>query len=365
MASLTHSPILLAAAVVLHALPQVMVGIFGPHSLGGARSMGAIAAAGGLLLSVTAVGALSLPAGAPLIYILLLGALMGGWVNAVAVPLSQAALMQSLPADARVLGSRNYELSSRVPMLVAPILGGVAVGVGGIRPMFAASAALLLLTAVALRGWPSPEATTDGATRFHALRLSLSVLRRDSWLVTALSVRGLNNLVWPAISLGLPLLVVLNFRANAAAYGILLTSYAFGTLSSAALSARLRREHLRWLYFASWVVTGVGFIVVAAAPTLSEAIWGSVLAGVGGPFVHIALDTHIGTAVEPAAQAALFSFQRLLMSTLSVGGSFLIGWWLTRTSPADAIGGAGILVAAIGFAGGAATLLRGPREATS
>ncbi len=360
MVALARSSLLLALVVILHALPQVAVGVVGSERVGG-RRLPVVVLAGGIALA--AAWLLGLLGGGALAAVLLAASLIAGWANAVAVPLGQASLMQFLPVAERVRGSRGYEVSSRIPMLAAPIIGGALIGLLGLSDLIAWAGALLLLAAWAFRRWP--QASTAPRSEGMSLGQSIAVLRRDRWLMTALSVRGVQNLFWPAFTLALPLLVAERLRGGALAYGFLLTCYGVATLITAGLSGRLQLAHLRWLYYLSWVTTGLGFVLLAIAGTMPLAVLGAALAGVGSPFVHMALDAHIGTNVDPQAQAALFGFQRLVMSVLSLVGSYAVGWWLTWARPEHALTASGTALALVGTAGALLGLLQGraaPRE---
>ena len=353
MVGLARSSLMLALVVILHALPQLAVGVLGPERVGG-RRLPVIAFAGGIALA--AAWFAGLLGGGALTAVLLAAALIAGWASAVAVPLGQASLMQFLPVAARVRGSRGYEVSSRIPMLAAPIIGGALIGILGLSQLIVWAGALLLLAAWAYTRWPQAQAAPR--TQGLSLRQSLAAVRRDSWLLTALAVRGVQNLFWPAFTLALPLLVAGRLHGGALAYGFLLTCYGVATLLTAGLSGRLQLAHLRWLYYLSWLTTGLGFILLAMAHGMPLAALGAALAGIGSPFVHMALDTHIGTNVDAQAQAALFGFQRLVMSVLSLLGSYAVGWWLTRTPPAHALTTSGAALAAVGLAGALLALLQ-------
>ena len=69
------------------------------------------------------------------------------------------------------------------------------------------------------------------------------------------------------------------------------------------------------------------------------------LAGAGSPWVHMALDTHIGTEVAPEDQATLFAFQRFVMSAMSIAGGIAAGAILLSAAPAQAVGGAALHMA--------------------
>jgi hypothetical protein len=350
LAGAAGSSFLLAATVALPVLPQVLAGLLRLESIGGRRPLHAT-----VLIAAGALGALALvsfAAGGPVLAGLLLAAtLVGGWADALAVPQSQASLMQALPTAARVRGSRNFELASRLPSVLAPIAGGALIYALGLPWTLAAAAGLVALGGVFFRGRDTLRKDEAAGRKTLTLGRSIALIRHDRWLLTALLVRGLSNLAWPAYTIALPLLVLHRLHGGAAAYGGLLGLYGVSVMVAAALSGGLRREWLRQVYFLSWVVTGLGFGILAVAPSLPLAGLGAVVAGASSPYVHMALDTHIGTEIPPEDQASLFAFQRLVISAMSIIGSSLVGLALLRATPGEVLFGAGAILAAAGIAG--------------
>jgi MFS family permease len=355
------SPFLLSATYIFPLLPQLAAGVFGVERVGGRRSIRATVLLGSVMVGAAAI--VSFLTGIGALPSLLLGAaLLGGWADAIAVPKAQTTLMQALPTQERVRGSRNFEIASRLPSLAAPIAGGVLLVALGVRPALAGVAVLLLLAAMFFHRIDNAQGEPARAQAEFAIRRSLAVIRRDRWLATALAVRGLSNLAWPAYAIALPLLVLDRLHGGAGGYAVLLWVYAASMLTSAALSGRLKRAQLRRIYFVSWIVTGSGFLVAALAPGMPLAAAGVALAGAGSPYVHMALDTHIGTEVAPEDQTALFSFQRLVISAMSIIGSLFAGTMLLSVSPAGAIAAAGTTLAAAGLAGGLAAAIGSVRS---
>lgn len=326
--ALTHSALWLAVAVSLPQIPKMFAGAFGPQSYTGARSMAEVAAFAAGIAGVFAL-LLAGARGPMAAFWLMAGGFAVAFADASLVPLGQASLMQRLPRAGRVLGSRNYELWSRLPRLVAPLVAGTVLGFG-LAPALALTALFMLLCGALLRGWPLPQ--VHHAHESSALRLSLGIVRRDNWLKAALGVRGLGNLLWPAYTLALPILVRLRLHGNALSFGVLAALYGLSTLIATGLAGRLPLGHLRLLYYVSWAISGCGLLITALSPTLVLAAAGTLLLGLGSPVIHMALDSHIGSEVPEQAQGAVFSFQRLLMAALALLGTY----------------GMGILVAALG-----------------
>ncbi len=350
LAGAAGSSFLLAATVALPVLPQVLAGLVRLEFIGGRRPLHAT-----MLIAAAAIGVIALASfaagGAVFAALLLVAALVGGWADALAVPQSQASLMQTLPSAARVRGSRNFELASRLPSVLAPIAGGALIYALGLPWTLAAVAGLLALGGLFFRGRDMLRRNEAAVRKTVTLGRSIALIRHDRWLLTALLVRGVSNLAWPAYTITLPLLVLHRLHGSAAAYGVLLSLYGISVMLATALSGGLRREWLRQIYFLSWTVTGLGFGLLAVAPSLPLGGLGAVVAGASSPYVHMALDTHIGTEIPPGDQASLFAFQRLVISAMSIVGSGLVGFALLRATPDEVLFAAGAMLAAAGLAG--------------
>jgi len=346
--ALSHQPALAAAALFLNQLPRLAIGVWGPEKVGGRLSPTAwLGLLGG------AVAAMAWAAGAADPTAVRVGALMGagmveGWADGLAVPVSQAWWMAVTPRDRRVLASRDYELASRVPRLLAPLLGGALLATGRLPAALLVVAASVGLSALLWRGVPAPAAASGPQT--GAAPESVAVLRQDRWLREALALRALGNLLWPAFSIGLPWLVLTRLHLGATVYGAALTLYTVGTIALTTVTGRFSPDRLRAWYGGAWAVTGLGFAGLAAAPSAPWALAASACIGAGSPLIHIALDSHIGREVPAPRQPGLFAFQRLVMGAMQLGGLAGVGAATAVLGVLPVLTAAGIAMAAAGVA---------------
>lgn len=95
---------------------------------------------------------------------------------------------------------------------------------------------------------------------------------------------GIINCLWSvAFTLGVPLLALRALHQGVGAYGLIVGSYGVGNALANLVIGSLRIQRPVISFFASKLVLGTGFLIVAAAPTLWVAMLGSALAAVGGP----------------------------------------------------------------------------------
>lgn len=353
----TGSAVGVALGLVAMELPLLVVGILGPERLGqGHRRMAVLPVYMGAALLLASLGLHMTPGVVPLLIAL---ALLQGWWDGLLIPLLQSRLM-SYPDDApRTHRSAGFEVASRVGMLAGPVLAGVLLAGPGRTVALAAAGVLMAAAAGLLANNPLARApvqpTAVGPSpAVTDLAGSIAAVRARPWLSLALGVRGVSNFLWPAFTIGIPLLVLSPWHAGAAGYGVLRALWGVSTvgatllLTTPAILARLRSA-----YFVSWAVSGLGFLALAASPAYSWAIGATLVGGMGSPLVHVALDSEIGEHIPPAQQGHVFALQRLVMSALTLIGLAVLGPVVAWLGAAHVLLDAGLVMlgaAAVGLA---------------
>ena len=338
--TLTHSPWWMAVSVAADMLPVLLVGIWGPHRGGGRTLSGLAAWQAGAMLGGAVFG------GHNAIVLVVLAA-FNGWWSARVVPSAQALLMRSTPPGDLSRASARYELASRIGILVGPALGGLSltampVGVilGGLAVLFIAAQGLW--RSMSDETLIAPAGMNGGG--FKEFGQTLKIVTRDPFLGMALSVRGLTNLLWPAFTLAVPLLSLDVWHVGSAGYGVLRSVWGLSTVIATLWIVPLFVRRLQNAYFISWMISGIGFFAIALSPTYAWALAADAVGAVGGPLVHVALDTHIGRHVDPVLQGRVFAFQQFIMSTLAMAGLGLISVSLKNFPPTAVLAAAGSLM---------------------
>jgi len=233
-----------------------------------------------------------------------------------------------------------------VCFMVGPGIGGTIVATGGTSPALLAVAGLFILiglTLVTARGLPEP-APIRGPVRGR-LRAALDYARERP------SIRGLLLLQASAVlffTISVPVEVVFaqhSLHAGAAGYGAMLSAWGAGAVAGAAVYARWRSRPNRELISLGAGALGVGFIVMAAAPTLAVAIVGGAIAGVGNGIESVASRTAIQEETEGQWMALIMSLQESIYQSVPGAGMLLGGTITALGSPrtALAVAGAGSL----------------------
>lgn len=341
--SLSHSPTWVAAAAAAGVAPTVLVGITGPHwGIRGRLGLWLVLV-GGLILALTP--ALAGSAGG-----LLALTLAQDWVLAGAIPLSQAALMAHAGGEDAARSSSYYEMASRTGIVLGPLLCGLLLTAAGPQAAMGAVgvgffAAFALWRGLSVAASEPPSERRPAANGWRAMR-------RDPFLTLALTVRAGSNLVWPAFTVGIPLLIRTTWHAHAIGYGGIRTLWGVGTVVGTLVIVPRLLDRLRWAYFVSWMSTGLAFLAIGLTSGLTGALVWTAVGSLSSPLVHVALDSHIGTAILPAARSAVYAIQRLVMAAVNLVGLALMSTALRWANAGQTLSGAGIimiLLAAVGL----------------
>lgn len=344
MLVVTHSGLWVAMAVAVGAVPTVVVGLTGPDW--GVRGRMTLWLAGfAVLLAIAAPEIPHTPWG------LLAAALAEGWIDSRLIPKAQAWMMaQASPENAPHVSSR-FEFSSRSGMVTGPLLAGAGLTVLGAQGSILLTAFLFMATALAWRHIADPERS---ASPSHPVRRrdAWHAIRADRFLTTALGVRAGSNLLWPAFTVAIPLMMVHAWHSHALGYGAVRTLWGLSTVAGTVLVIPYLLKHLKASYFLSWVLTGIAFLGIGQSTHLwSVFIW--VAAGaLSSPVVHVALDSHIGTTVRVQDQSGVFAIQRLVMAVVNLAGLALVSVAIKHVGPGQTLTGAGILMAVAALVGG-------------
>jgi hypothetical protein len=224
-----------------------------------------------------------------------------------------------------------------------PGLGGALVAAGGTSVALLVDASLFAITAVTLAtavGLPEPAPIRTPARGRVGAALAYARERPP--------IRGLLLLQATAMlffTISVPVEVVFaqhSLHTGAAGYGALLSSWGIGAVAGAAIYARWRRLPSRSLIAFGAGCLGVGFVVMAVAPTLAIAIVGGGFAGIGNGVESVAARTALQEEVEDRWMALMMSFHEALFQSVP-GAGILIGGAVTALgSPRAALAVAGV-----------------------
>lgn len=230
-----------------------------------------------------------------------------------------------------------------VCFMAGPLLGGAAVVAGGTIAALLANCGLFAVIALVLATGGlsgAPEVTRPTAGR---LRAGLAHARADRPVLVLLGLQAV-GLVFFTISI--PVEVVFaqhTLHAGPGGYGVLLSSWGVGAVVGSAVYARWHGRSARVLVGGSSMALGIGFALMAVAPTLLVAAIGAAIGGFG----NVIEATGARTAVQertPARWIALVMSLNESIYQLAPGLGFLLGGVIAALASARAAFG----VAAVG-----------------
>lgn len=222
-------------------------------------------------------------------------------------------------------------------LMVGPALGGLIVEAGGASAALLANSGLFALIAMILATAESlPGAAAERAPIAGRLRAALSHVNERPAIRALLALQAA-ALVFFTISIPVEVVLVQHsLHAGAGGLGALLSAWGAGAVAGSAVYARWRRWPGRALIALGAGALGIGFIVMAVAPSLAVAVVGAVAGGAGNGIEAIAAHTELQEHAE----------QRWMALTMSLNES------VTQAAP-----GVGIVI------GGILAALAGPRVA--
>jgi MFS family permease len=230
-----------------------------------------------------------------------------------------------------------------VCFMAGPALGGVIVAAGGTRTALLINAgvfgamALTLATGRDLPGAPKEQTPRAGRVR-AALRYAAAQLpiRRLLWL------QGV-ALVFFTISIPVEVVYAQHaLHTGPGGYGALLSAWGAGAVAGSAIYARARRASVRLQIAGGAAAVGVGFIVMALAPSLAIGLAGAALGGVGNGIEVVAMRTALQEEVGQAWMARIMSLNESLTQAVPGVGIALGGALATLASPRTALAVAGV-----------------------
>ena len=224
-----------------------------------------------------------------------------------------------------------------VCFLAGPALGGLIVVAGGTTAALLAGSALFALVTLTLATASSlPGSSSNRTPSAGRLRAALSYASAHRSIGVLLCLR-VAALVFFTISI--PVEVVFaqhSLHAGAGGYGALLSAWGAGAVAGSAVYARWRALPDRLLIAVGAGLLGIGFLVMALAPSLKLGLAGAAIGGLGNGIETISAYTALQEHVEQQWMALIMSLNE---------------------SIAQAVPGVGILL------GGAIAGLAGPRAA--
>ena len=227
--------------------------------------------------------------------------------------------------------------------LIGPGIGGAVVAAGGTSEALLGIAALFGVIGLMLAtAHDLPQPSPARAPARGRVGAAVAYVRERPTLRALMLVQA-SGILFFTISVPVEVVFVRHsLGASPAAYGALVSAWGAGAMAGAAIYARYNRLPSRSLMALGAGSLGLGFLVMAAAPTLAVAIVGGALAGVGNGVESVAGRTAVQELTETSWMALMMSLQESLFQSVP-GAGILIGGTITALgSPRTALAVAGV-----------------------
>jgi MFS family permease len=278
-------------------------------------------------------------------------AFLDGVLAMTARALTRAATV-SVTAAAGLLreGNAVSNAAFSVCFMFGPALGGALVVAGGTSVALLANAGIFAVCGLNLataRGLPEPA--PERRDTKGRVRAALAYARKVPQISRLLLLQAVGVLFF---TISVPVEVVFaqhSLHAGAAGYGGMVSAWGAGAVAGAAVYARWRGRPNRELIVGGAAFLGMGFVVMAAAPTIAVAIVGAALGGVGNGVESVAVRTALQEEASEEWMAMMMSLFEAVFQSVP-GAGMLIGGGLTALgSPrtALAVAGAGSLAVTV------------------
>ena len=273
--------------------------------------------------------------------------LIGGSFGLTARPILRATTAALIaPAGLLREGNAVINIAFGLSILAGPLLGGALVlaAHSSVTVLISGAIFALLALGLALSRGLLAEVPERGSAPLQ-IRSALGRASRDVFVRRILLIQAVALVFF---SLTAPVEVVLAshaLHAGAAGYGALLSAWGAGAVLGSAIYAR-------WHGLPAWLLIGlgagligVGFLLMAVAPTIALANVGAAVGGIGNGIEAVAQRTALQERVGQRWMALTLSLNDSLSQTLP-GLGFLLGGLLTQLAGvrlAFAVAGAGAL----------------------
>lgn len=248
--------------------------------------------------AVRCLAVLSLPLAAAfgsitLAQLAVVAAITGGFA-ALFEPTLQASL-PTLTSDSRTLQAFNglLDVTARLARIIGPGLAGLLVALLPLAHFFKVNAVTFGLSALAVLALGRNYTWLPQTVHLEERRLKRVVkelgtafvlIRAHKPLAWAFGPLLMVNLAWSVtFTVSVALLTEQVFEASVGVYGLLVAAYGVGNVLSNLVVGGLVVEHRITLFFSGKLVLGVGFALIALAPTVPVALIGASVAAIGGP----------------------------------------------------------------------------------
>jgi MFS family permease len=257
-----------------------------------------------------------------------------------------AALLE--PTGELRAGNAVLNIAFTASAAIGPAIAGLVVAGFGVQSALLLDAASFYAIAwILLTAGPLPQAEPDPGRVRDRVRAGIAYIREMATLRRLLVAQGAAFVFFAAV---IPIEVVYSKQtlgAGDSGYGLLLASWGVGMVFGSIVFARVRRTPLPALLFFSTLAVGVGYLGLAAAPTLAFACGAAVIGGAGNGVQWVSAISAVQELTVAGMQARVMSVLESIGAAMPGLGYLLGGLIASAVSPRATFLVAGIGVFAI------------------
>jgi hypothetical protein len=271
-------------------------------------------------------------------------ALLDGVAAMTARALARAATV-SVTSAAGLLREGNAVANGAfsICFMFGPALGGALFAAAGASAALIADSCIFGVIGLTLATAKDlPDASASRGPAKGRVRAALAYAGGEPVIRALMAVQAIGVLFF---TISVPVEVVFaqrTLQTGAAGYGALLSAWGAGAVAGAAIYARWRGLPSRELIAIGAGALGIGFVVMAASPTLTMAIVGAAVAGIGNGVESVAARTALQEETEERWMALMMSLNEALFQSIPGAGILLGGTITALGSPRAALAVAGV-----------------------
>jgi predicted MFS family arabinose efflux permease len=275
---------------------------------------------------------------------------LDGWLAVSARAIARAAVVHvTRPADLLREGNALANASFSVCFALGPAIGAAIVSLANTSTALLVNVGLFAVMAGVLGTATglSAEKVRRGRPSRLSTALAYVTRRRPLRILFVLEVAGL---LFFTISIPVEIVFVKHsLHAGTKAYGALLSVWGVGTIGGSVIYARWRTATLAALITSGSAALGLGFVVMASAPSTGVAVVGAAAAGVGNGVWAVAIRTALQEEIDDSWMTMMMSFNESIFQVVPGAGIALGGAMAGLAGPraALAVGGGGALLVAL------------------
>jgi MFS family permease len=259
-------------------------------------------------------------------------------------PAAMAVVPAVAPSERLAPANALIDLTKEIAFFVGPLIGALAVAVGGVELAFLLDAGTFVVSALLLAGLrdlPQPASTRAPLAVRRDLAEGWAIVRSQRPLMTLFAAQALFGALIATLNVLLAPLLVSHWRAPEEHLGWLYAAVGAGCMLGAALAARLTPDGYMRATLAMLGLIGLATLGIGLTPWLVPALVLLVVAGVATMAGDVASNSAIQARVADDRLGRVFGLLFWVIAIGQAAGASL-GWAAGAAPPALLVAGVGL-----------------------